>query len=610
MISVITYGRNDNYSFNLVKRTALSFNCLAEILTEEDEILFVDYNTPDHLPTLPEFIWDTLSEKALDLIKVIRISSAIHERIKSDSPLPILECVSRNAAIIRSNPNNHWLLSTNPDVILVLASRWQNLVELLRNQPDSFYEMPRFDIPESIWSSLPRDQAHTNAQTLRDWLIAHNAAVAETMADFRFQRFYLFDAPGDFQLAPRSYFFRVRGFDERMNKYFHSDSNLAKRLWLLNGERTDHLLGHLWVLHQDHYLSGEWTKTVTTIQHNDYYEKVINQKTLEANYDNWGLQDIPLPHFSLAEKIRRQRVSLPQLPSSSNGNLPLSREVDWRAQPVYRLCNYQPEVLTLYLREVLQVVAPESKISYLGRSPQVLDRIRQTWQEISPQGHSVQDLVDQSEPDEYSAPDVLLVDCFYERSEYWEQRIRLLEDQLRRNTARGRISELEANEELSRFADTADCENLEQQLLPLWNNHFSGLTLRTGAHVILLGCNIFVPIFEKFQELLGELALGVEIQEKSSWLQQLHASYQKVKYRMQEAGERNPALKTLWALRLLKRRAFRKTLGYDSIMGWIYFWHITKLRRLLIKRMNLRTLYTHHRLVVMQVEPSVGKEKL
>ena len=49
MISVITYGRNDNYSFNLTKRVALGFNCLAEVLTEKDEILFVDYNTPEHL---------------------------------------------------------------------------------------------------------------------------------------------------------------------------------------------------------------------------------------------------------------------------------------------------------------------------------------------------------------------------------------------------------------------------------------------------------------------------------------------------------------------------------------------------------------------------------
>ena len=178
MISIITYGRNDNYSYNLVKRTALAFNCLAEALTNDDEILFVDYNTPDHLPTLPEFIWDTLTDKALSLVKVIRISTALHELIKKDSPLPILENVSRNAAIIRSNPKNHWMLSTNPDVLLVLSSHWRNLPELLQDVKDSFYEMPRMDIPESVWSSLRRSDPQTNIRILRDWLITNRAAIA------------------------------------------------------------------------------------------------------------------------------------------------------------------------------------------------------------------------------------------------------------------------------------------------------------------------------------------------------------------------------------------------------------------------------------------------
>src|SRR5438270_11211465 len=152
MISVITYGRNDNYGYNLHKRTAFGFNCMAELLTEQDEILFVDYNTPDHLPTLPEFIWDTLTPKALELIKIIRILPRIHEQAKKDSPLPILENISRNAALVRSNPNNRWVLSTNPDVVLVLAAQWKSLTELLAKREDSFYEMPRFDIPESVWS--------------------------------------------------------------------------------------------------------------------------------------------------------------------------------------------------------------------------------------------------------------------------------------------------------------------------------------------------------------------------------------------------------------------------------------------------------------------------
>ena len=52
MNSIILYGRNDAHGYNLHRRAALSFNCLAEVLTDDDdEIVFVDYNTPDELPT-------------------------------------------------------------------------------------------------------------------------------------------------------------------------------------------------------------------------------------------------------------------------------------------------------------------------------------------------------------------------------------------------------------------------------------------------------------------------------------------------------------------------------------------------------------------------------
>ena len=43
MFSVIIYGRNDSHGYNLHKRAAISFNALAEVMSDpDDEILFVD----------------------------------------------------------------------------------------------------------------------------------------------------------------------------------------------------------------------------------------------------------------------------------------------------------------------------------------------------------------------------------------------------------------------------------------------------------------------------------------------------------------------------------------------------------------------------------------
>src|SRR5579863_9633987 len=119
-ISIVLYGRNDNYGYNLHKRAALSLNCMAEVLTDSsDEILFVDYNTPDGLPTFPEAIQDTLTRRARKMLRILRVRPLIHERYKAKTHLVALEPVARNVAVRRSNSANRWILSTNTDMIFV-----------------------------------------------------------------------------------------------------------------------------------------------------------------------------------------------------------------------------------------------------------------------------------------------------------------------------------------------------------------------------------------------------------------------------------------------------------------------------------------------------------
>ena len=109
MISVVVYGRNDSHGYNAHRRVALSLNCLAELLSEPgDEILFTDYNTPDALPTLPEALSDTLTDRCRDLLRVLRVRPSTHEARFGNESLPLVESLARNVAIRRSNPDNRW----------------------------------------------------------------------------------------------------------------------------------------------------------------------------------------------------------------------------------------------------------------------------------------------------------------------------------------------------------------------------------------------------------------------------------------------------------------------------------------------------------------------
>ncbi|MBI3236571.1 MAG: hypothetical protein HYZ48_02535, partial [Chlamydiales bacterium] len=222
MLSVLLYGRNDDHGYNYHKRLALSLNAIAHSLTDpEDEILFTDYNTSDDLPTLLEAIDDTLTEKAKSLIRIFRVRPEMHKQL-STSSLPLIEPIARNVALLRSRPSNRWILSTNPDMLFVPCDPHTSLSQIIADLPDGFYGLPRFELPERLWEScLDRSDPEKNFDFLRSKRAPLNL---DTIV--RMEPYLRYDAPWDFQLFLRKDLFHLNGFDERMQKGFHVDSNL------------------------------------------------------------------------------------------------------------------------------------------------------------------------------------------------------------------------------------------------------------------------------------------------------------------------------------------------------------------------------------------------
>lgn len=235
MISLILYGRNDSYGYNLHKRAALSLNCMAEVLTAPgDEILFVDYNTPDDFPTFPEAIADTLTPRAREMLRTFRVRPKVHEdRFAARTHLKALEPVSRNVAARRSNPANRWILSTNTDMIFVPRTG-PSLSEAVADLPAGFYCAPRFELPETLWEGFDRLDPRGVIADVR--ALGARLHLNEIVLGSDVIRY---DAPGDFQLISREDLFAINGFDEEMLLGWHVDSNISKRLRLMHGEVGD-----------------------------------------------------------------------------------------------------------------------------------------------------------------------------------------------------------------------------------------------------------------------------------------------------------------------------------------------------------------------------------
>lgn len=314
MISLLVYGRNDQHGYNSHRRVALSLNAMAEVLTgPDDEILFVDYHTPHGMPTLPEAIEDTLTDRAIRLLRVLRVTPEMHAQAVGDrSRLPISEPHARNTAIRRARPGN-WILSTNTDMVFV-PREGRSLTDLVAELDADAYCLPRFEIPEWLWEAVPRREPGQMIDLLHDW--GERIGLDEVTLG---HDWILYDAPGDFQLLRRPLIEAIQGFDEEMIHGWHVDSNLWKRVY----NRT----GSIGTLYPD--IAGYHTnhnRTLTRLMAaqptgNDLGRFVyeVTHSELPAQAETWGFAgiDVPEVHLERAQPTSLLRAAASRAPGQT-----------------------------------------------------------------------------------------------------------------------------------------------------------------------------------------------------------------------------------------------------------------------------------------------------
>ena len=369
MISVIVYGRNDAHGYNLHRRAALSLNCVAEVLTHpDDEIVFVDYNTPDELPTFVEALADTLTDRCVGLLRVLRVPAAIHEqRFAARTHLPAIEPVARNAGVRRANPSNRWLLSTNTDMIFLPHSD-QSLSGICGELPDAFFGLPRFELPEWLWERLPRSdprRAMAEIERLGPGLRLDEPTVSN--------EWIRFDAPGDFQLILREDFLTIDGLDEEMLLGYHVDSNLSRRMLFYRGSIEslgENLAGYHCNHNREHTVYHGTGKVVNDL---DRFVVKVDRPELSAQRDTWGLPDVELEEVPVRE---RSGPGFAAALVASIPNSPAPRTPSDAARVPFELTYDSGHVLP-FVADSLAVSPSDATIGYMGANP-VLERMLAT----------------------------------------------------------------------------------------------------------------------------------------------------------------------------------------------------------------------------------------
>ena len=375
MISVVIYGRNDNYGYNLHKRAAISFNCIAEVLTDPtEEILFVDYNTPDDFPTFPEAIQDTLTERARNLLRIFRVRPAIHERFKAKTHLVTLEPVARNVAVRRSNPSNRWILSTNTDMIF-LPQRDRSLTEAARELPDGFYHAPRIEIPEALWASFDRRAPRNIIEAVRQWSSSLHLNGIVLGSDF-----IRYDGPGDFQLLLRDDLFKNNGFDEEMLLGWHVNSNMAKRMSLKYGE-VGNFGTEIYGYHCDHARQVTPAHDHARVQ-NDWRRFVddMDRSDIPEQADTWGCANDLIEEIRLVANPAAFYVQA--LRKTIGTSLAAPKIVEYTGS-TYNKGDYDPPHLLPFLADLFVSMPRSSNVAWHGQRPETLALFADVWEGLN-----------------------------------------------------------------------------------------------------------------------------------------------------------------------------------------------------------------------------------
>ncbi len=361
MLSVILYGRNDSHGYNLHKRAAISLNAIAHLLSDpDDEIIFVDYNTPDDLPTFPEAIADTLTAQAIERLRVLRVRPREHEaRFAARTHLVALEPIARNVAIRRSNPNNRWVLSTNTDMIFVpRGTGGGDLTAIAAGLADGFYHLPRFELPEGLWETLDRKDPEAIIGGAREWGERfHLNEIVHSGSD------NLYDGPGDFQLFLRDDLFEIGGFHEAMIRGWHLDANVARRMRIKRGQVStalDRMIGY----HCDHTRMASAYHKADRVENDPVrFVDQVKEPQIPEQMQTWGLPDVDIEELKLGEAsgARYLRALEATVPGRLQGFLETRYMVESHGRLGYDLAHVLP-----YLLDMVACIPPSARIGYVG----------------------------------------------------------------------------------------------------------------------------------------------------------------------------------------------------------------------------------------------------
>jgi hypothetical protein len=267
----VVVGRNDDYGKNLIERASYS---LYSLVSQMDEVIFVDWATENGKPTLVEEV----GIKSPNFY-YIKITPEQASKWNNDDPeaQSVCEVMARNIGLRRLSTDV--LISTNPDVIapyrkyLDEQTISNNFITVARRNI-SLYDVRPLGLPTEVNKILDELEIKKYG-----WGQEPDIEVCDG------DKFSLVSCPGDFQIAHRNIWYTIRGFEQSLNGRGYADSNVQRKAFVYGYKIFATRDIPIW--HIGHERGGGGDGKV-----NDMHKAIFMERT--ENPSTWGFIDEPL----------------------------------------------------------------------------------------------------------------------------------------------------------------------------------------------------------------------------------------------------------------------------------------------------------------------------
>ena len=293
--TAIVSSRNDGY-----KEKERFLIHLTTLLETFDEVIYIDWNSP-----VQSFIYEVLDElPKTNRLKHIVVPKEIHKLFADNIPdLPnCYDSLMLNIALRRTDAE--WIVTTTLDIIPPFK---EDFIQFLQTcNKNTFYTLSRREVE---YSEIIENQH--NLKEYREHLNKTSSPRYFPAKITPNDNYSIINCCGDFQMASKNIFLKLRGYEENMCYKCFIDTNIQKKAVLYGFNLTpifDVPLYHM--SHKNILPQGGNTKDLHEVAdkkppvYNDAWEWVENfgkymkhdHIMLSQNADTWGLSNVDIEY--------------------------------------------------------------------------------------------------------------------------------------------------------------------------------------------------------------------------------------------------------------------------------------------------------------------------